>query len=457
LATPEPDGATWPVEKPVWNTNPIAKEPFIDITFHNEGTYPITATCTNSKSVTVKVVKPELYSIGFSGQGQITLKKNNPNNDIYQNNGDTVITNPVWIKGIKNDPVAFKMNTNVNATAGLHLVDKLSFAGTGTIRILKSNQSFVTQNFTFPANVENAVVSVAINNVETTPNTISSGATYTPIFQIKAEENSWISIGSMSQIFYLTYDNTIGTTTVKRIAWATSKANGATTITQAASMVAQALAQSPGYQSSLASDKDAWRFLDSGQSGDCATLSKLAVTCLGVLGVPAEGPKLSFATNHACPIPQGNPASLKHVCSETCKNLCTRIFNYTHSCGNVLAIPQKLIYTDNNYEAFFNVNDPGIKAFTVYPYGGPFSNPNYYYLEVLKSVSGSAEQYWFNNTPIIPHPTDPDLPGTPMIFCCPFCQSNYSDKPYLYKLPFRLDNSTVPYPAIPDNNDTCVE
>jgi hypothetical protein len=59
------------------------------------------------------VVKPEVYSVGFSGNGQITLKKNNPNNDIYQNNGDTVITNPVWIKGVKNDPVAFKMKTRM--------------------------------------------------------------------------------------------------------------------------------------------------------------------------------------------------------------------------------------------------------------------------------------------------------------------------------------------------------
>jgi hypothetical protein len=261
--------------------------------------------------------------------------------------------------------------------------------------------------------------------------------------------------------YYVTYDNTIGTTTVKRIHWATSNANGAATITQASAMVAQALAQSPGYTrdaaGNLPNDLNAWRFLDSGMSGDCATLSKLAVTCLAVLGVPAEGPKHSFATNHACPIPQGNPDHLKHVCSETCKNLCTRTFNYTHSCNNVLAIPQKLIYTGNNYEAFFSVNDPGIKAFTVYPYGGPYSNPNYYYLEVLKSVSGSAEQFWINNTPIIPHPTDPDLPGTPTIACCPYCQSNYPDKPYLYQLPFRLDNSTVPYPAIPDNNDTCVE
>jgi hypothetical protein len=119
--------------------------------------------------------------------------------------------------------------------------------------------------------------------------------------------------------------------------------------------------------------------------------------------------------------------------------------------------PQKLIYTANNYEAFFNVNDQETKAFTVYPYGSPWFNPDYYYLEVLKSVSGFAEQFWINNTPITPHPTDSDLPGTPMIFCCPYCQSNYPDKPHLYELHFRLDNSTVPYPAIPGNNDICVE
>jgi len=465
FATPDPDNATWPVDKPVWNVINSSGNFVIgattNVTFPNEGTCTITATCTNSKSVTVKVVKPEVYSVGFSGNGQITLKKNNPDNDIYQNNGDTTITNPVWIKNTKNDPVAFKMNVKPTVTVGLRLTDKLSFAGTGTFKgTLAGTNITATQNFTFPANVENASTSVVMNNFVTTELYITKAGEATLNWEIKSEENNWVSLDSTKHEWYITYDNTINTTTLKRINWATSKANGATTITTAADVVAQKLSQNPGYipvGTGLSSDQNAWRFLDMGKSGDCATLSKLSVTCLGVLGVPAEGPKYSYATNHACPIPQGNPNQLTHVNSDTCKNLCTRIFNFTHSCGNVLAVPQKLMYTDNNYEAFFTVNNPTIKAFTVYPYGGPFSNPNYYYLEVLKSVSGSAEQYWFNNTSITPHPTDPDLPGTPMIACCPFCQSKYPEKHYLYKLPFRLDNSTVPYPAIPDNNDTCVE
>ncbi|MDR2437975.1 MAG: hypothetical protein LBE12_01220, partial [Planctomycetaceae bacterium] len=122
----------------------------------------------------------------------------------------------------------------------------------------------------------------------------SSGVTYTPAFQIKTGENNWILVGSMNQFFYLTYDNTIGTTTVKRIHWATSKANGATTIIQAAAMVALALAQSPGYAPPRSCNWNAWEFLDSGQSGDCGTLASLAITCLEVVGIPATGPHLAF-------------------------------------------------------------------------------------------------------------------------------------------------------------------
>jgi hypothetical protein len=52
----------------------------------------------------------------------------------------------------------------------------------------------------------------------------------------------------------------------------------------------------------------------------------------------------------------------------------------------------KLVYTGNNYEAFFTVDDPGVKAYTVYPAGGPFADATYYYLEVLRSVT--TTQFW---------------------------------------------------------------
>jgi hypothetical protein len=400
-ATPDPDGAPWPVEKPVWDTSPKLTVPNIDVTFHNEGTYTLTATCVNSKSVTVKVVKPEPYSIGFSGNGQITLKKNNPNNDIYQNNGDTAITNPVWIKGVKNDPAAFKMNTSVNAVIGLHLVDKLSFSGTGTLRIQKSSQSFATQNFSFPANVENAVVSVAINDVTTTPNAISSGATYTPICQIKTDENSWTSVGSMNQIFYLTYDNTIGTTTVKRIHWATSNANGTSTITDAVEQVAQALAQSPGYAYPRTFNWNAWEFLDSGQSGDCGTLASLAITCLGVVGIPATGPLLAW------------PSDDTVASDTTCTYKRTRVINIPCGhCSKIFSKSNQLVYVGNRYEAFFGVNAPNLIGYTVYPANGPFTSP-YLYLRVLNSVTNI--QYW-----MILNEGNLDSPAQTLI-TCPHC------------------------------------
>jgi hypothetical protein len=465
-ATPDPDGVPWPSEKPVWNTISSPVGPSNNIKFPDAGTYTITATCTNSKSVTVKVVKPEIYSVGFSGNGQIGLKEQQ-SNFLYQNNGEYDITNPVWIANEKSDPIAYKQNAEPTISAVFKVSNNLTFAGTCTV---KASVPYGTDT-----NILSGTTLVGFSGGSS-----SSSATLSSFFCLNQHVNSlqffnikwfvgndsdgWTEFGISEHPYFVTYDNTIGTTTVKRIHWATEKADGAATITSAATMVAQALSQNPGYtpppnsQSQMTHDKNAWRFLDSGTHGDCATLSKLAVTCLDVLGVPAEGPKYSYATNHACPIPQGNPNKLKHVHSDTCKTLCTRTFHYTHSCGTILAVPQKLIYTGNNYEAFFTVSSFGINAFTVYPFGGPFSNPNYYYLEVLLSVSQSAVQFWVNNPPITPHPTDPDnLPGTPQVFACPYCQNNFPTDSSRYTLPNRLDNSTVPYPAIPDGNDTCAK
>ena len=72
------------------------------------------------------------------------------------------------------------------------------------------------------------------------------------------------------------------------------------------------------------------------------------------------------------------------------QGLLLEVFQYQGESFNA-----KLVYPGNNFEGFFTVSDPGIKAYTVYTEGGPFANSTYYYLEVLQFAAGrGGDQFW---------------------------------------------------------------
>lgn len=55
-----------------------------------------------------------------------------------------------------------------------------------------------------------------------------------------------------------------------------------------------------------------------------------------------------------------------------------------------------LVYPGNSFEGYYYVNDPALKAYTVFYPNGPFES-QYFRLEVLRSAFGPAPtkvQYW---------------------------------------------------------------
>jgi len=57
IAAPDPEGKEFPDNQPVWSGSASGTGEEVDVTFDTEGTFTVTATCANSKSVTVEVAK----------------------------------------------------------------------------------------------------------------------------------------------------------------------------------------------------------------------------------------------------------------------------------------------------------------------------------------------------------------------------------------------------------------
>jgi hypothetical protein len=196
-----------------------------------------------------------------------------------------------------------------------------------------------------------------------------------------------------SNVLYVIGASSTGTPTTTRVDWATKTATGSSSITNAADKFHTAIATNPGYASPRAFNLNAWDFLDSKVSGDCGTLANVCVSGLGILGFQATL-RFAYPTADASGIKDaaGNLVFPQNVTTTTCtaETDWTSTFN-----GNVFNT--KLVYPGNNYEGFFTVQDPGIKAYTVYKPNGPYIT-QYYYLEVLQSADGvNGDQFWVWN------------------------------------------------------------
>ena len=173
-------------------------------------------------------------------------------------------------------------------------------------------------------------------------------------------------------------------TTVKRIDWVCGIAQGASSITSAAEKFRDGIASDPGYTEppTRVWNLNSWQFLSSGKPGDCITLAKLAREGLEMVGISADY-CWSYPTADGT---SGFPA----VSGSSCHSVATKVFAYMGENFNA-----KLVYPGNNYEGFFTVSDPNIKAYTIYTPGGPFENQTYYYLQVLQFAAGTGgDQFW---------------------------------------------------------------
>ncbi len=80
------------------------------------------------------------------------------------------------------------------------------------------------------------------------------------------------------------------------------------------------------------------------------------------------------------------------VSGNTCHDVITKTFEYQGEIFN--AYLAYFAPNLNYFEAFFTIQDPDVKAYTVYPPAGPYENQTYYYLQVLDSVANYQTWIW---------------------------------------------------------------
>jgi len=184
---------------------------------------------------------------------------------------------------------------------------------------------------------------------------------------------------------YVTWGQPGSGPTIKRVDWACNIAKGAYSKTQAAQKFRDALADDPGY-SDPQFYPEPWVFLDSGDSGDCITLAKLACAGLDMVGIYG-GYRWAYPTADGS---DGYPPVSENSCDNQIRQ------NFAHQ-GAVFEA--KLVFPAsnglNNFEGFFIVQDPGTKAYTIFPPRGPIEDDTYLRLKVLRSVA--SDQLWVWN------------------------------------------------------------
>ncbi|MBN1868576.1 hypothetical protein JW916_14940 [Candidatus Sumerlaeota bacterium] len=200
--------------------------------------------------------------------------------------------------------------------------------------------------------------------------------------------------------FLVTWGSPGSGPTVKRLGWAVGAANGACSVSEAAAQMSASVAWWPGFGGYNAQELNlnAWQFLDTGWKGDCITLAQIACAGLEMVGV-AGTPCIAWPTADGS---EGFPS----VSASTCQSITRKQFQYEGQ-----TFWAKLVYPGNNHEGFFTVSDSGIRAYTVAPSGGPFCNPTYYYLEVLRSVA--TDQFWVWDWWAVPDAPHIPVPAVP--------------------------------------------
>jgi hypothetical protein len=329
---------------------------------------------TSVKSNVIVVVKTEVKAVTFTSDHGVLTDYNTD----FAGGGGTVYTPRGWQKNLaQNNPITHTQGVKVSANVTIKVEPTgvtFNLAGSGT-----------ALNFS-----TNGVVSTGADQILP----VTSTAALAAQVDIINESVNWtatfggaggLSCGagaSGSHKIYVLWGSPGAGPTLKRIDWACTEAQGAVSITAAAVKFRDGIASSPGYSVPRVWNLDSWQFLDSGDHGDCITLAKLAREGLVMIGIPSDH-RWSYPTADGT---TGFPA----VSGNSCHNVATKVFQYLGESFNA-----KLVYPGNNFEGFFTVSDPDIKAYTIYTPGGAFANATYYYLEVLQFAAGAGgDQFW---------------------------------------------------------------
>jgi len=368
----------------------------------NTITLNVTHNSTNSKgnpitcvggadSVTfyIYIPKIELNKLTF-GDG---IQMNHANS--YSDTGTAIQQQDQWQKDASSQqPICYIKGSRPTPTAEFKITPDLGSRGitvairaTGTQTSSGTTLSYVDQ----PVWLTGNTVTVWLPQPSGALDAKVDNTTFTLDTQVTYDWNTYSDITqkSSNQLFVVYAQPSDHAPTDKRLNWATTQAENGQRIGPIASSFAIKLSSNPGYQPPRASTPDAWGFLDSGQSGDCITLANLAATGLGEIGIPSQSAH-SYPTLDGSP---GYPAVNQGSC---------RVQSYTTQMYyNGQAFNAVLVYIDSSgqtevFEGFFTVVDEAdnIQAYTVYPYGGPFMNQNYYFLEILRSVATTQLWVW---------------------------------------------------------------
>lgn len=315
----------------------------------------------------------ELISVTFGGGNNHKVINYNLN---YVGNGSRPYSSPEWTKDGTTNPICYVKDSPLKLTASVVVMpaDTPKIAASFEI---EQGQSVDTFNKTMVSGGDNSLT-FTTTNIKTV-NHVQKAEAWNMEFSCALNDSDYRPIGSSSNQIYTIFGAPVGALTEKRLIWCTNIADGAATITSAAEKFRDVVSVNPGHQRPIHWNLNSWEFLDSGLTGDCITLAKLCAVGLRQIGIDAQE-RWAWETLDGTP---GFPP----VSATTSTNMTTEEFEF-----NGEFFKARLIYPGNNFMAFFTVNDSGIKAYTVFPSGGPFENQTYYYLEVLRSVA--VEQFW---------------------------------------------------------------
>ena len=295
--------------------------------------------------------------------------------DNYANVNGNVLSPRGWVRDGENNPISHSKGKNIKIEAtviiqpsglrydleGKGVSESLSFQANDLISTGNDQTLELTASVQLPAKIDRFSSEIK--------------------WGISTDYFDYVSAPSGPHEIFVTWGKPVASSeaTYIRMLWACTLGKEAMSCTDAAEKIGCAISKSPGYKQPREYNMNAWQFLDSGKSGDCITLAELSRVSLGMLGISASA-------HRSYPTADGT-SGFPSVSGQSCRNpTLKKIINI-----NEMFIA-RLVYPGNNFEAFFKIEDPSIKAYTVYPYNGPFMNQQYYFLEVLQSVA--TKQFW---------------------------------------------------------------
>jgi hypothetical protein len=209
-AIPSPSGASWPSNSPIWSGIAQGTGPTIDVTFDSTGTKTLNAKCCcdDGKTVTIEVMEPIVYQVGFSGDH--TLYKT-PVADQGWGDGDYAITDPVYVLyAAKNEPVCVTKNSSSVSLTDVKLsahynAPPLSYPATITVDaggIEEWNESSgVNISGFYSDSISLSITGNIINEVKKYDGTFQIDWKY----KVPSGTDTWYTIGSTSHTMYVTY------------------------------------------------------------------------------------------------------------------------------------------------------------------------------------------------------------------------------------------------------------